>query len=328
MSYVFKQSFVSTSKYSIKCPNSMTPKYVVCHNTANDASAENEISYMVNNNNQVSYHLAVDDIQAIQGVPFDRNAWHSGDEANGEGNRHGIAVEICYSKSGGPKYTAAEENAVYVMARLLHQYGLSINDLKQHADFAAKNCPHRIRDEGRWESVKARVQTVLTAIKKGECSASLSSGTTSVSSSSSTSSPTVTESKFTVKIICDTLNIRKSASFSSDVVGTVKKGEVFTIVETSNGLGRLKSGAGWISMGTAYVEKTTTSSSSEPTSPGYIVEIVNCSVLNVRSGAGTNYSVVTTVKAGEFYTIVAESNGWGKLKSGAGWISLSYAQKI
>ena len=58
-------------------------------------------------------------------------------------------------------------------------------------------------------------------------------------------------------------------------------------------------------MGTAYVEKTTTSSSSEPTSPGYIVEIVNCSVLNVRSGAGTNYSVVTTVKAGEFYTIVA-----------------------
>ena len=206
--------------------------------------------------------------------------------------------------------------------------GLSINDLKQHADFAAKNCPHRIRDEGRWESVKARVQTVLTAIKKGECSASLSSGTTSVSSSSSTSSPTVTESKFTVKIICDTLNIRKSASFSSDVVGTVKKGEVFTIVETSNGLGRLKSGAGWISMGTAYVEKTTTSSSSEPTSPGYIVEIVNCSVLNVRSGAGTNYSVVTTVKAGEFYTIVAESNGWGKLKSGAGWISLSYAQKI
>ena len=328
MSYVFKQNLVSTSKYSIKCPNPMTPKYVVCHNTANDASAENEISYMINNNNQVSYHLAVDDTQVIQGLPFDRHGWHSGDGANGAGNRHGIAVEICYSKSGGPKYTAAEENAVYVMARLLHQYGLSINDLKQHADFAAKNCPHRIRDEGRWESVKARVQTVLTAIKKGECSASLSSGTTSVSSSSSTSSPTVTESKFTVKIICDTLNIRQSASFSSDVVGTVKKGEVFTIVETSNGLGRLKSGAGWISMGTAYVEKTTTSSSSETTSPGYIVEIVKCSVLNVRSGAGTNHSIVTTVKAGEFYTIVAESNGWGKLKSGAGWISLSYAQKI
>ena len=60
---------------------------------------------------------------------------------------------------------------------------------------------------------------------------------------------------------------------------------------------------------------------------GYLVEITNYSVLNVRSGSGTNYSVVTTVKAREVYTIVAESNGWGKLKSGAGWISLYYTQK-
>lgn len=52
-------------------------------------------------------------------------------------------------------------------------------------------------------------------------------------------------------------------------------------------------------MGTDYVQKVTTSSSS---STGYLVEITNCSVLNVRSGDGTNYFVVTTVKAGEVYT--------------------------
>ncbi len=115
---------------------------------------------MISNNNQVSYHIAVDDVNAIQGLPLNRNAWHAGDGASRPGNRYGIAVEICYSKSGGSKYTAAEENAVYVMARLLYQYGLSIDDLKQHADFSAKNCHHRIRDEGRWDSVKARVQTV------------------------------------------------------------------------------------------------------------------------------------------------------------------------
>ena len=46
----------------------------------------------------------------------------------------------------------------------------------------------------------------------------------------------------------DSLNIRKSASFSSAVVGTVKKGDSFTITEVSNGLGRLKSGAGWIAL--------------------------------------------------------------------------------
>ena len=96
--------------------------------------------------------------------------------------------------------------------------------------------------------MKARVQTVLTAIKNGKCSASLSSRTTSISSSGSSSSSSLTGSNFTVKIICASLNIRKSASFDSAIVGMVKKGEVFTIVETANGLGRLKSGASWISL--------------------------------------------------------------------------------
>lgn len=56
--------------------------------------------------------------------------------------------------------------------------------------------------------------------------------------------------------------------------------------------------------------------------------IITASVLNVRSGAGTNYSIATQVKKNEVYTIVDELNGWGKLKSGAGWISLSYTQKL
>lgn len=55
---------------------------------------------------------------------------------------------------------------------------------------------------------------------------------------------------------------------------------------------------------------------------------VTASVLNVRKGAGTKYGIATTVKKGEVYTIVGESNGWGKLKSGVGWISLAYTQKV
>ena len=55
---------------------------------------------------------------------------------------------------------------------------------------------------------------------------------------------------------------------------------------------------------------------------------VNTNVLNVRNGAGTTYKVNARVKKGEVYTIVAEKNGWGKLKSGAGWIKLSYTKKV
>ena len=51
MAYTFKKDLVPSSKYSLKCPYSMTPEYITVHNTSNSASALNEISYMKNNNN-------------------------------------------------------------------------------------------------------------------------------------------------------------------------------------------------------------------------------------------------------------------------------------
>ena len=63
-----------------------------------------------------------------------------------------------------------------------------------------------------------------------------------------------------------------------------------------------------------------------PEFKSYTVKITS-DLLNVRTGAGTNYPIKTTVKKDEVYTIVDENNGWGKLKSGAGWISLAYTQK-
>lgn len=55
---------------------------------------------------------------------------------------------------------------------------------------------------------------------------------------------------------------------------------------------------------------------------------ITASALNVRKGAGTTFPVVTVVHKNEVYTIVEESNGWGKLKSGAGYISLNYTEVI
>ena len=55
---------------------------------------------------------------------------------------------------------------------------------------------------------------------------------------------------------------------------------------------------------------------------------VTADKLNFREGPGTNYKVAGFVKKNQVYTIVEEKNGWGKLKSGAGWLSLSYVKKI
>lgn len=145
-----KKNLVSKDKYGIKCPYPMNPKYVVIHNTANDASAEEEIAYMIRNNNEVSFHYAVDDKVIVQGLPEDRNAWHCGDGGNGDGNRNGIAIEICYSKSGGDRFDKAEKNAAELAAHLLTQYKMPISNLKTHRDFNGKYCPHRTLDKG-WD---------------------------------------------------------------------------------------------------------------------------------------------------------------------------------
>ena len=59
----------------------------------------------------------------------------------------------------------------------------------------------------------------------------------------------------------------------------------------------------------------------------YLV-IITTKSLNVRGGAGTNYSINATVAKGQVFTIIDEKAGWGKLKSGAGWINLSYTKKL
>lgn len=59
---------------------------------------------------------------------------------------------------------------------------------------------------------------------------------------------------------------------------------------------------------------------------------VSISDLNIRKGPGTNYARTPYIPVGT-YTIVEEADGqgaskWGKLKSGAGWISLDYCKRV
>lgn len=156
-----RQMQVDTSKYSIKCPYSMTPSYITIHNTANDASANNEISYMRTNADQTSFHFAIDDKEVVQGLPLNRNGWHAGDGQNGTGNRNTIGIEICYSLSGGSRFTEAEQNAAKFTAQLLKERGWDISRVKKHQDWSGKYCPHRTLDMG-WQRFLNMVQAELT----------------------------------------------------------------------------------------------------------------------------------------------------------------------
>lgn len=166
MSYTYKENLISSSLWNIKCPYEMTPEFIVVHNTANDAGAENEVEYMLRNRDSVSFHYAVDDKFVIKWIPEYRNAFHAGDGANGQGNRKGLSIEICYSKSGGEKFTKAEENAAEFIAELLKLYNWSIDKVKKHQDFSGKYCPHRTLDLG-WSRFLTMVEAKLEALKSG-----------------------------------------------------------------------------------------------------------------------------------------------------------------
>ena len=61
---------------------------------------------------------------------------------------------------------------------------------------------------------------------------------------------------------------------------------------------------------------------------------ISISDLNIRKGPGTNYATTGRFTGKGIFTIVetkqgaGSAKGWGKLKSGAGWIALDFATKI
>lgn len=87
-----------------------------------------------------------------------------------------------------------------------------------------------------------------------------------------------------------------------------------------------------------YIANTVTSRcdatdiQTSPVNNGYYLVRVTTNVLNIRSSAGTDYTIKGTVRRGEVYTIVdtqkVGTTLWGKLKSGAGWICLRYTEPV
>lgn len=55
--------------------------------------------------------------------------------------------------------------------------------------------------------------------------------------------------------------------------------------------------------------------------------VVNTASLRIRKGPSTTTSMVGSLKKGQTVQIILESDGWGKLADGSGWVSLTYITK-
>ena len=116
------------------------------------------------------------------------------------------------------------------------------------------------------------------------------------------------------------------------VVQTISARGVYTIVAENNGYHKLKSGIGYVKEFASKLDDTLKSGSTSSansaeasqTSPKLVKVTVGC--LNIRDNP--NGKIVSQITDRGTYTIIEERDGWGRLKSGAGWVSLVYTEAV
>lgn len=274
--------------------------YITLHNTglvdvkANNFHRSLKRENALTNGRQASWTFTVDDVEIYQEVPTSWETWHSG---TSNGNKNSISIEMCMW-SDKEKQRKTYDNSARLVAELMKMHKISIDKVVQHYNWSKKNCPEYLRASKHGYNWAWFIELV-----KKYYNGNIVNDTTS------------TNTEYIVKVTADVLNVRSGAGTGYATVGQVKKGELYTIVKQQGNWGYLKSGLGWICLD--YTEKVWSD---------YTVKITATS-LNVRSGAGTSYTITGQVKKGEVYTIVEEKNNWGYLKSGLGWICLDYTEK-
>ena len=124
----------------------MNPNTIVIHNTANNASAKNEVNYLHSSNNtsSTSYHFAVDEFSIYQAIPLTNAAHHAGVYSI---NQKSIGIEIARSTSNDNKIkNKAISNALTLIHLLKQEYLITNKNIITHKDASGKHCPHDIYD--------------------------------------------------------------------------------------------------------------------------------------------------------------------------------------
>ena len=164
MSYELKSCWLPAAKYALKAPYPMTPEGLIVHNTAGTASAMEEAQNMCTNSSAVSFHVAIDEAQAVECIPFSRNAFHAGDGSAGYANRHLIGIEIARSMDAeSDRFDRAEENAAEYITHVCLQYGWTSAQLHQHNWYSATACPHRTK--AHWQDFLAKVDANIAELR-------------------------------------------------------------------------------------------------------------------------------------------------------------------
>lgn len=323
----FRQKLVGSWNYGAKCPYAMDADSVTIHETDNNASANNEVSYMIGNTDQVSYHVAIDEKEAVQGIPFNRNTWNAGDGGSGHGNRKSISFEICrnYNQSQGTnitgtqleQYKKAKANAIKVIAQIMVEQGIPANasTVKSHYDRSGKNCPSKMRNDGQWIAFRDAVIKEYNRLKSGGSSTGLAPNPKPLKDGK----------------VGDTVKVynalyRDSLGAGKSTAKRGKQGKIKRIVGNSKKY--LIEDWGWAHPNDIQLVKR--ASAGKPSTSK--TKTVTIDVLNVYTGQKLSDKIVRTVRKGQKVKVTATANNgqsvhgskhWSEV-DGFGWVPTVY----
>ena len=282
-------------------PRNNTIKKITIHHMAGDCSVETCGNIFQTSNSSSNYGIDSDGRVGMY-VEEKNRSWASDSREN---DHQAVTIEVA-NDSGDPNWHVSDkalakliELCVDICKRngieKLNYTGDTSGNLTRHNMFAATGCPGPY--------LQSKFPYIAEEVTKRL------GGTSSAPSTPST----------------DTMyRVRKTWADSQSQIGAYKDlDNAKAMVDKNSGYIVFDESGNAVYTGKEAVNTNTFSS--------YKVK-VTADVLNIRKGAGTNYGTNGAIEDRGVYTIVAEASGtgankWGKLKSGAGWISLDFTQK-
>lgn len=239
------KNFITPNKYSRPGLPLKSVKKIAVHYVGNPKSTaianRNYFNDLAKTGRRyVSAHFVVGlDGEVIQCIPTDEIAY-----CTNQANSYSVSIETCHPDSTGKFAPETEKSLVELTVYLLRKFGLTEADVIRHYDVTGKRCPlYYVTNPTAWKSFLNRVNKLLES--GSDCENDVKENTA--------------DTQFRVRVIDPELNIRKYPSLTAPISGVIRDKGVYTIVGTEycgNILwGKLKSGAGWISLGGRYIEK-------------------------------------------------------------------------
>lgn len=263
-------------------------------------------------------------IATYQTLPWNMRGWHSASGSKGSANNTHISFEICEDDLKSSTYfNKVYKEAVELTAYLCKLYNL--DPMKDgviicHSEGYKRGIASNHRDVMHWFPKYGKsMDTFRSDVNK------LLVNTTPIKDNKQDTlgfkvNDIVSFSGGKQYIDASAINGSNVQSSMVKITQIYKSGKHPYHVRSVNSDGRFVSGVyGWVDSSTLSVK--------DNQKVPYLVK-VTASKLNIRKLPTINSSVVGTIKDQSVYTIIEENNGWGKLKSEIGWISLSYTKKV